>query len=314
MIGELLSGSSPPSEFFAISGLIILPALYGAGAIIVRELTISWNKGWGTIWLLGAAYGVIEEGVMVKSWFDPNWVDLGILGSYGRWLGVNWIWAFMLTLYHASVSISIPILLLDLIQPELRGIRITGKWSLRVIGIIFLADVILGFVLFPYHAPPVLIGFALIIVVLLFMLARTWPAGPSKGWILRRASTYFFFGFVSMVTFYVIYGALPHILPWPLLVLAIAIVYVLIVRWFLKSSLIGSANASRDFWLVAGVLGFFIFLSPFQEIDKNRIDNPAGMTVVGLAFLVFLALVYLKVRRIAENWPIALLPPPPPPP
>ena len=91
-IAELLSGSSPPLEFFNPFGFVLLVGLYGCGVVIVRELSIRWEKGWGSILLLGAAYGIIEEGLAVKSFFDPNWMDLGILGTYGRWIGVNWVW------------------------------------------------------------------------------------------------------------------------------------------------------------------------------------------------------------------------------
>ena len=89
VIGELLSGSAPPVEFFNPFGLIILPALYGSGALLVREITLRWQKRWPTILMLGLAYGIVEEGLMVKSFFDPNWMDLGLLGVYGRWAGVN---------------------------------------------------------------------------------------------------------------------------------------------------------------------------------------------------------------------------------
>ena len=88
-IAELLSGSVPPVEFFNPFGFVLLTTLYGSGAILARELTIRWHKGWFGLFALGAAYGIIEEGLMVKSFFDPNWVDIGILGSYGRWAGVN---------------------------------------------------------------------------------------------------------------------------------------------------------------------------------------------------------------------------------
>ena len=62
IIGELLSGSAPPVEFFNPFGLIFLPALYGSGAILAREITLGWGKRWPTILVLGLAYGVIEEG------------------------------------------------------------------------------------------------------------------------------------------------------------------------------------------------------------------------------------------------------------
>jgi len=307
LIGELLSGSAPPPEFFSIVGLIVLPALYGAGAVIVRELAVSWKKGWGTIWILGAAYGVIEEGIMVRSWFDPNWMDLGILGTYGRWLGVNWIWAYMLTLYHASISISIPILLLDLIWPELKGVRITGKWSFRAIALVFVLDVLLGFVLFRYGAPFHLILFASAISAFLIWLSKRWPADATSGPNLMHPLAYFVVGFTSMVFFFVIEGGLPQLIPWSIVTLGIGVLYALAIRWFLKRSLIGSGDESRAFWLATGVLGFFIFLTPFQESNPNRTDNPAGMILVGLSFFLFLVFVYLRLRSRRRKQ----LPPPP---
>ncbi len=39
-IGELLSGSSPPKEFFNPVTLLLLALLYGSGAILCRELTL----------------------------------------------------------------------------------------------------------------------------------------------------------------------------------------------------------------------------------------------------------------------------------
>ncbi len=70
-IAELLSGSAPPLEFFNPLGFVILASLYGSGAILARELALRWRKGYLSLLLLGAAYGVIEEGLIVKSFFDP---------------------------------------------------------------------------------------------------------------------------------------------------------------------------------------------------------------------------------------------------
>ncbi len=120
-IAELLLGSSPPSEFFSPISLLLLASLYGSGALIARELKVRWNKGYVSMFVLGAAYGIIEEGLMVKSFFDPYWMDLGILGVYGRWVGVNWVWAEWLTIYHAVFSIAIPISLVELAYPERRN-------------------------------------------------------------------------------------------------------------------------------------------------------------------------------------------------
>ena len=52
----------------------------------------------------------------------------------------------------------------------------------------------------------------------------------------------------------------------------------------------------HSYLLASGALSFLIILAPIQETDKNRIDNPAGMTLVGLAFLLFLIIIGIKVR------------------
>ena len=102
-------------------------SLYGSGAVVVRELRTRWHKGVGSMLLLGAAYGVLEEGLMVTSWFSPYWADLGPMAVYGRLLGVNWVWAEMLTIYHAVFSITIPILLVELAYPQRCGESWVGK-------------------------------------------------------------------------------------------------------------------------------------------------------------------------------------------
>jgi hypothetical protein len=83
-IGELLSGPSPPLEFFNSIAFLFMASLYRSGAIVVRELELRWKKDFKALLLLGAAHGILEEGLLVKSFFDPKWMDLGILGSFGR--------------------------------------------------------------------------------------------------------------------------------------------------------------------------------------------------------------------------------------
>ena len=51
---------------------ILLASLYGSGALLIRELKVRWRKGYVSMFLLGTAYGIIEEGLMVKSFFDPG--------------------------------------------------------------------------------------------------------------------------------------------------------------------------------------------------------------------------------------------------
>jgi len=66
-IPEYISGSSPTSAIvlnppmFGFQ-LVANLGLYGPGVLLVREAMVRWNKGWATVLLLGAAYGILEEG------------------------------------------------------------------------------------------------------------------------------------------------------------------------------------------------------------------------------------------------------------
>src|SRR5256712_250934 len=118
----------------------------------MRETAVRWKTGWPSILLLGAAYGIIEEGLAAKSFFDPGWMDLGTLAWYGRWFDVNWVWAVWLTIYHAVVSIAIPIFLVEWIWPRTRGIPLTSRRGyITAIALLAGATVFINVLLTPYR-------------------------------------------------------------------------------------------------------------------------------------------------------------------
>jgi len=301
-VGELLSGSSPPAEFFSPFGLAVLCLLYGGGAILVRELALRWGGGWRTVVILGVAYGVIEEGLMVKSWFDPNWMDLGLLGTYGRAAGVNWVWAAGLTLYHTVYSIAIPILLTTLIFAGRRDTPWLRRRGLVVVGVLFIADVVVGFLwLTPYRPPAfayllTLIGTALLIF-LAKRAARRFPAPEARplGSSWRSA----LLGLGGAILLFFLMWALPGVgLPFVVVLASFAL--------FAWGSLVLAARLERRgifaspvqlLALASGALSFLILLAPLQELDKTRVDNTGGMSLVGVAFAIVLVWIAWRVRR-----------------
>jgi len=131
-IPEYLSSSSPinaivlnPPQF--VFQLLANLGLYGSGALLIHDAATRWRKGWATIFLLGAGYGILEEGVALSTLFDPNAGPVGALGFYGHWLGVNWVWAAGIVPFHAIYSISLPILLLGMAIPETRAKPLLGR-------------------------------------------------------------------------------------------------------------------------------------------------------------------------------------------
>ena len=300
-IGELLSGSAPPVEFFNPFSLLILSALYGSGAVLARELTLRWDKRWPTILTLGLAYGIIEEGLMIKSFFDPNWMDLGILGTYGRLVGVNWIWSVSLTLYHATVSIAIPILLTELLYADRRDEPWTSRRGMIGLSILLAAVVLFGaLAMAPYRPPFIPYLFAMFTTIGLYFLARRMPKRfrPPQPAPRLRPLWIGVIGFLSIIAYFIGGWALPERGIPPVLTIGFLIILALgvlrLLRW---ASGEGAWSDAGRLALATGTLTFFILLAFLAESSADRTDNPAGMALVGLAAAVGLLLLNLRVRR-----------------
>jgi len=78
LVGEVLAGSTPidmlgsPTSFLAV--FLLEALLYGGGAVLVRELARRTGRGLPTILGLGLAYGVLEEGLITPSFFNPDFL------------------------------------------------------------------------------------------------------------------------------------------------------------------------------------------------------------------------------------------------
>ncbi len=182
VFGELISGSSPPLEFFNPLNFVFLWGLYGGGVLLMHELWVRWGRGYMRLMLLGMAYGMIEEGLAIKSFFDPNWMDLGILGTYGRVAETNLVWAIWLSIFHAVYSITVPILLIGIIYPEFGEKRLLTDRALEKVLAVFLATCTFIFLLLnPYTPPPVQYLLTMFIIALFLKWSseeRVWQPSP----------------------------------------------------------------------------------------------------------------------------------------
>lgn len=290
VIAELMSGSSPPLEYFSPPSFALLLALYGSGVLIVRELSVIWNKGWVSIIVMGAAYGILEEGVAVKSFFDPNWMDLGGLGIYGRFLGTNWVWATWLTVFHSMISISLPILLFTLVYPGLRGTRILSRRQFQLVcGFLFL-DVLVCTTLLNQYVPslPMYI-LAIAAVVGLVYYARHIPStflaprtaspswSPLRFAMLGIALTIGNFFIAGLF----VEGTVPFVVP-------IAMISGLTFYGIIKiHEHIGSANNTRE--LVGLVTGLMTFLVIFG-LAQVQVPGMVVLAIIEVLFLIDLNL------------------------
>ncbi|MCD6457326.1 MAG: hypothetical protein J7K82_00620 [Thermoproteales archaeon] len=294
-IAELLSGSSPPLEFFQPLTLLLLIAFYGTGALLIREAWVRWRKSPYSLLLLGAAYGILEEGVLVKSFFSTTWPDLGILAWYGRWLGVNWIWAVMLTIYHAVFSIAIPIILAELAFPNTRNEQWLGSKGIKIVFIVFIGVSTLFFISFRYEVPIVYLLSALFVAVLLIAaakkLAGKYPLGVEEPPGLVKLAV-----IGSSWSTFLLIG--PHLfghlgISPTVCVLFLLASFIILLKWVLRHSW---HSKLKIFDVITSPLWTLIVLAFIAEIDIERPDNTAGMSLVGLISVLFLIIARKKLK------------------
>src|SRR5205814_6112797 len=181
-IPEYLSASSqitllvvfPPLFFLFLAANV---GLYGSGVILIREAMIRWKKGWASVFLLGVAYGIVEEGLDLWTLFYSNAGPVGTLGYYGHWLGVNWVWTMGLVTFHSVYSIGLPIFLFGLAFPKLKSKSLVSGLRVKATLATLIIDSIALFILVsnlysPYNPGPGLLLSGGLAITVLVMLAR----------------------------------------------------------------------------------------------------------------------------------------------
>jgi hypothetical protein len=103
----VLTGNMTLAMFADPISLVILFGSYGSGAVLARELTLRWQKGFASPLLLGTVYGMFNEAMASGGFFDPHFYAVvgNGLENYGRWGGVNVVWAVEITVFQAVFSI-----------------------------------------------------------------------------------------------------------------------------------------------------------------------------------------------------------------
>jgi len=282
VFGELFSGSTPLNEYLNPFTILVFGMLYGSGAILIRELIVRWKKGWPSLLLLGLAYGIFEEGLLVRSFFDPGWMDLGKLSIYGRAGEVNWLWAEHLTIYHALISIAASIVFVEILFPARRGEPWLGPRGLTWNALFFAASLPIGALLNPYEAPDFLLGMCWLAIAALTLAAWRIPAPAPASTSARAGSPWFFFGFSFLATFgqfFIVYLTGEKESPSFVVTMFLLAAYDLCLLWILRRRS-GNFTAWDDrhrIALINGALTFFLLIGPLTtggQYPIMTVSNP----------------------------------------
>ena len=294
--GELLTSSAPPFVFFIPWVFALFLMLYGCGALLIRELAVRWKCGWTGILLMGAAYGILEEGLGAKSFFDPHWRAIGPLGEHGRWLGVNWVWTIGLIVFHSLFCIGLSILGASLPYPEHRNRPWLGRFGLITTAVIYFLVLHLFFTKGNengYRAAPVYYWASVAAAAALVLAARFWRPGgePSGEYSEGSAKILALTGFVATTLFvFLIYffpgtGAPAWVTGALMSGMAAAVSLLL---WRYTDGGRRPLSPWQEFCLMAGAFGSFAIQAPLQEINPSRGAAAMGMSAVGIACAFYL--------------------------
>jgi len=160
-LGEILTGASPPLYFFKPIFFLFLLGMYGSGVLLIRDFVRSHHLGWVNVILLGLAYGMIEEGLIITSFYNLQWGGVKPLGTYGYFLGINWVWVVFSSFTHAFLTVFSSIVLAESLFPRLASREWLTHKQRWFAGLFFLGAFMFGHnlftnVLYPGYRPPFL--------------------------------------------------------------------------------------------------------------------------------------------------------------
>jgi len=146
LVGEYLNGNTPIQMLPALPFLV---PLYGAGALLVREVARRTSGGWPAIFLPAAAYGVIEAGLVDQTMFNPSFEDRDATGAtYLPAIGVNVSNAVTYLAGHIVWSVAVPIALVESLVPARRHSPWLGRAGLALTAATYLLGCYLIFAIF----------------------------------------------------------------------------------------------------------------------------------------------------------------------
>lgn len=311
LVSEVLAGSTPldlmgsPAIFLIV--FLLEALLYGGGAILIREIARRAGRGWLAILGLGLAFGVLEEGLITQSFFNPDYLGLHLLGL-GNLFGLGWVWITDVLALHMFWSIGASIALAELLLRHRGTDPWLGPVGILLVCVLFVVGMIgIGYGTYTsnhhFVAPwPKLAG-ALIVVLIVTTLALRLPrrqvAAPTPP--IRRAPSPWLVGalafaggsiFVVVHQLYNVLSTLPGIVPVAVTMAIVVAVLLLVWRWSGQPGW----GMPHQLALTAGAL-FTYAWNGFVTIPLSDGIDVAGQIAIDLLAVALVIVVALSLAR-----------------
>jgi hypothetical protein len=291
----------------ALPAMIVLAPLYGGGAILVREAARRAGRGWPTMLLLALAYGIVEEGFLCQTLFNPNCYGLRLLDeAYIPALGMGAWWTLFVLTIHVVWSIAVPIALVESLVPADRATRPwLGKVGLVVTTLLYALGCFMSFAFTrkSQHfmaAPAQWIGAGvavLAVVAAAFLLPRSRRRNECPApnpWLVGAFALLTSSGFMAMRV--VLHG-------WPI-VMAYGVLFAAVIAILVAWSRRTTWSAVHRFALAGGALLTYAWYGFVQHPTVGAAGKVAlignGVFAAMAVALLFVAGRALGRRRVGE--------------
>jgi hypothetical protein len=305
LIGEYLLGSLPASM---IALLPLMMAMYGAGAVLIREAVRATGGGWASIVLLATAYGLFEEGFVTQSLFNPDYLHLRLLDfGYLPALGTALPWAIFVVSIHVVWSITVPIALVESAFPAWRDRPWLGKPGRILCALAFALGCLLIGVFShrqtPFMATPTQFGVTGALILVLCVTAFRLPrpdlvpaTGVARGIVLGLAS------FVAGSSFMLAgrrAGSEWH-LDWPLVVALALGIEALFLAFIFAQTRRGRWSEPRRFATAAGAFLVYAWIGFQTDLTLHGRTDLAGHSIIVALLCMVLILIGVRALQAVE--------------
>jgi hypothetical protein len=309
----MMSGSTPPLRFIQPFNLVFLPLLYGSSALLIREAAIRLRLGWVNVLLLGAAFGIFQEGLVVQTWFSyaaPGSAS-HTATNFSVAHGVDWSAAIAFTCYHSVISVATPLLLVSGFFPRRAALPWLGRRSALFLGIwLLIPSAAMAwnvanrlFADQGYHGPPEpqygSTALAVVAFITLGLLLRLPTRRPSTRPAPSVRRVFLISVGLTLLFFITILPLAVTPLPAAVsLALAVAVVgYGLGLVWIWSRR--AGWSAAHQYALALGIAAYFAFImAPVQEY---LFHVPLSQGLTGVSWLIFATLALVQFRLVLQS-------------
>ncbi|MCK4489157.1 MAG: hypothetical protein KAU23_02800 [Anaerolineales bacterium] len=297
IVAELLSGSTPFTTFIKLPILLTYAGFYGCGALIIREIVAHKKMSYINILLWGAAFGVLEEGILLKSWYDPTWMGAAITSQAIRFSGVSVLQPFANIVYHAIISITVPILLIESFSGERKPWL--SKKGLVLSSLFFVAAAsVMGLTFNQNYQVSAKHYLFSILILIVFIVAANIRFSVPDGGINRPGGRLWLIGSLFIpLQFFVFYGLAPRNVSWIVILSLAILLYTIYAIIYWRTDWKKQARKL----VFASAAGFITGLLPAVAIASRQESAKTINLIIGMVVVLVLIVLYRRTMLQPDN-------------